>query len=214
MSSQQKSATMEEQEKQTIEYLRNHPGFFNDNAALLAELEVPHVQSGNRVSLIERQVKILREQKGELKVHLQELIAIARDNDSLNKRLNSLTLALLLEKDREAFITQLKKRLHDDFAADIVTLHLREGDIEPGWQDLYQIVKQEGVKCGSPAESNKQQLFGEMADGIDSVALISLGEAGLLAIGSHDSEHFHKDVATDYLKQLAAVVKVILARLN
>ncbi len=214
MSSQQKNEAMAEQEKQTIEYLRNHPRFFHDNLALLAELEVPHLQSGNRISLIERQVKILREQRGELKRHLQELIAIARDNDSLNKRLNSLTLALLLEKDKEAFIAQLKKRLHDDFAADIVTLHLREGDIEPDWQDLYQAVKQHGVTCGSPAESNKQQLFGEMADGIDSVALISLGEIGLLAIGSHDSEHFHKEIATDYLKQLAAVVKTILARFD
>ncbi len=214
MSSQQTNEVVEDQEKQIIDYLRNHPHFFDNNSALLAELSVPHAQSGNPVSLIERQVKVLREQSLELKAHLQELIAIARDNDDLNQRLNSLTLALLAEQDKTLFIELLKKRLHDDFAADAVALHLREGDIEPDWHDLYQAVKQSGVKCGRIAESNKQLLFGEMADSIDSVALISLDEVGLLAIGSHDNEHFHSDIATDYLKQLAAVVRMILARLN
>lgn len=214
MSSRQTNEVVENQEKQIIDYLRNHPHFFDNNPALLAELSIPHAQSGNPVSLIERQVKVLREQTLDLKAHLQELIAIARDNDNLNRRLNSLTLALLAEQDKASFIELLKKRLHDDFAADVVALHLRKGDIEPDWHDLYQVVKQHGVKCGHTAESNKRLLFGEMADSVDSVALISLDEVGLLAIGSHDREHFHRNVATDYLKQLAAMVKVILVRLN
>lgn len=212
MSSQQTKEVTQEQEKQVIEYLRNHPRFFENQSALLAELSLSHGQTGNRVSLIERQVKILREQNRELKTHLQELIAIARDNDELNQRLNSLTIALLAVADGDALRTLLNERLHQDFAADAVTLHQCEGDIEADWQELYDSVARDGVKCGSTAEANKQLLFGNMADGIASLALISLGDEGLLAIGSHDSDRFHKDVATDYLKQLAAVIKAVLAR--
>lgn len=212
MSSQQTKEVTPDQEKQVIEYLRNHPRFFENQPSLLAELSLTHGQTGNRVSLIERQVKILREQNREFKAHLQELITIARDNDDLNQRLNSLTLELLAMPDRAALTELLNERLHQDFAADAVTLHRREGDIEVDWQELYDTVASQGVKCGNTAEANKQLLFGSMADGIASLALISLGDEGLLAIGSHDSERFHKDIATDYLKQLAAVIKAVLAR--
>jgi len=212
MSSQQTKEVTPDQEKQVIEYLRNHPRFFENQPALLAELSLTHGQTGNRVSLIERQVKILREQNREFKAHLQALITIARDNDDLNQRLNSLILELLAMPDSAALTELLNERLHQDFAADAVTLHRREGDIEVDWQELYDTVASQGVKCGSTAEANKQLLFGSMADGIASLALISLGDEGLLAIGSHDSERFHKDIATDYLKQLAAVIKAVLAR--
>lgn len=56
MSSQQTSEVMEDQEKQVIEYLRNNPRFFDNNPELLAELAVPHEQSGNVVSLDRKSV--------------------------------------------------------------------------------------------------------------------------------------------------------------
>ena len=214
MSSQQKSEAMQDQEKQTVEFLRNHPHFFETNTELLAELELSHGQSGNRISLIERQVKVLRDQSSDLKAHLQELINIARDNDTLHSRLNKLTLALLAVEDRTALTELLKRQLHEDFAADCVALNLLEGEIPADWQELYDSAAKFGVKCGSTGMVNKGLLFGEMADGIESLALISLGEYGLLAIGSHDKEHFHKGVATDYLKQLAGVIKAMLGRLS
>ncbi len=214
MSSQLTNEVVENQEQQVVEYLRKHPNFFDVHTELLSGLRLSHRQSGNSVSLIERQVKVLREQNRELKNHLQELISIARDNDDLSQRLNSLIIALLAVKNRAELVSLLEERLHKDFAADVISLHFREADIEPDWQELYDAVAIESVKCGHTAEQNKQLLFGEMAEGIDSLALISLGEHGLLAIGSHDREHFHTALATDYLKQLAAVIKVTLTHLN
>ncbi len=214
MSSQQTDDVMQDQEKQVIEFLRTHPHFLDNNPSLLAELSVPHGLKGNLESLIERQVKLLREQNRDFKARLQELIAIARENDDLHQRLNKLVVAMLAVDQRDALIALLKTQLHEDFAADAVNLHLREGDIEPEWQELYSSVAGVSVKCGNTAEVNKQLLFGDMADGIDSLALLSLGKYGLLAIGSHDEERFHKDVATDYLKQLAEVIKAMLARLS
>ena len=46
------------------DYLRRHPEFFNDHPELVAEIAVPH-GSGDAVSLVERQVRALREQNEE-----------------------------------------------------------------------------------------------------------------------------------------------------
>src|SRR5690554_3034051 len=45
---------------EVAEYLRQNPAFFVEHDDLLADLLIPH-QSGQAVSLVERQVKLLRE---------------------------------------------------------------------------------------------------------------------------------------------------------
>ena len=47
-------------EKQIADYLRNHPKFFANQEDLLANLSLPH-ESGKAISLVERQVAILRD---------------------------------------------------------------------------------------------------------------------------------------------------------
>ena len=47
-------------------YLRLHPEFFIDHDELIPELRIPH-QRGDTVSLVERQVKLLRERNIEMR---------------------------------------------------------------------------------------------------------------------------------------------------
>ena len=47
-------------EEQVVDYLRNHLNFFTGKDELLAKLSLPH-ESGKAVSLLERQVTILRD---------------------------------------------------------------------------------------------------------------------------------------------------------
>jgi len=44
---------------QVASYLKKHPDFFINRDSLLAEITLPH-ESGQAISLLERQVKILR----------------------------------------------------------------------------------------------------------------------------------------------------------
>ena len=44
-------------------YLSEHPEFFNKQEDLLAKLRIPH-KSGGAISLLERQVSLLRRQQG------------------------------------------------------------------------------------------------------------------------------------------------------
>lgn len=203
-------------EKSLIEYLRTHPDFFQRQRELLAELNIPHGQ-GNVVSLIERQVEILRQQNGGLKRQLHDLVEIARDNDLLGQRMHQLTVALLHCRDRVALTEVLRKSLHDDFAADAVRVRFfnqpcAESPPEP-WQALGAGLAARRVRCGKPSPDEMTLIFGEMAESIGSVAVILLGAHGVLAIGSHDDERFDIDIGTDYLVKLGEIIAATLDRL-
>ena len=64
MSTQRKPEFVEEQvsEEAVREYLEAHPDFFEHNKALLSQLELPH-GAGGAVSLVERQVSVLRQKE-------------------------------------------------------------------------------------------------------------------------------------------------------
>jgi uncharacterized protein YigA (DUF484 family) len=57
-----------------------------------------------------------------------------------------------------------------------------------------------------------QRLFGSKAGEIESVAMMRLGDAGMLAIGSADPDRFQPGMGTLFLKMIAATVTAALAR--
>ena len=57
---QSDSETITIREDQVVGYLRRNPDFFARHDDLLAEISLPH-DSGSAISLLERQVNILRE---------------------------------------------------------------------------------------------------------------------------------------------------------
>ena len=50
-----------------VDYLRNNPDFFESQVPLLTELCIPHELGGKAVSLVERQVEVLRSNNKKLK---------------------------------------------------------------------------------------------------------------------------------------------------
>lgn len=75
-------------------YLSAHPEFFVDHDELIPDLRIPHLQGG-AVSLVERQVKLLRERNIEMRHRLSHLMDVARDNDRLFDKTRRLVLDLL-----------------------------------------------------------------------------------------------------------------------
>src|SRR5690606_36444363 len=74
-----------------IEYLLQNPDFLERHPQLLAELRIPH-PCGTAVSLLEHQARVLRERNRALQARLDELLAVARDNDRLAARTHPMTL--------------------------------------------------------------------------------------------------------------------------
>ena len=98
-------------EEQVVDYLRNHLNFFAGHEELLANLSLPH-ESGKAVSLLERQVTILRDRGIEARQKLNNLLENARNNDQLFDTTRNLVLALL----RADSITELASVTQDQLA--------------------------------------------------------------------------------------------------
>jgi uncharacterized protein YigA (DUF484 family) len=62
---------------QVADFLSNNPEFFEDRDALLLSMSLPH-QQGGAVSLVEKQVALLRERNLETKKRLDEFVRAAK----------------------------------------------------------------------------------------------------------------------------------------
>jgi uncharacterized protein YigA (DUF484 family) len=206
-----------EQEQSVIEYLKSHPKFFTDHPGVLTELELTH-SSGNAISFIERQVASLREEAQQSQSQLEELIAVARENEQLNSRLHHLTLSLIDSVNFEEVADSLENMLHDDFRAEAVELHLysaaeMDDESNPDLDGFREFLESRTPRCGRLPRTQLDYLFGPQAADIQSTALIPLrgeGLTGILAIGSHSEHRFHPGMGTNYLTRLGEIVSKTL----
>jgi uncharacterized protein len=201
-------------------YLRKHPEFFQERLELLETMQVPH-PSGEAVSLVARQLQLLRERNGKLQQQLNDILHIARDNDALSRRLHQLTLALLDAVSIDDALGGLRWSLHECFQADFVTVRLLEPVCETAIADLFvdrtdpaatyvaSLLEGGTPECGFPAPDQAALLFGNDAHLIMSYALIPLSHAGLkgvLAIGSCDPSRFEAGMGHLFLTQMGEIV--------
>ncbi len=165
------------EEKTVADYLRENPDFFRNNASLLATLEIPH-SCGPAVSLVEHQVKVLRDQNTQLKRKLMDLVQVARDNNRLNERMHQLTLGLINTNTLVALLDTLREHLQGEFKADTVTLrlagipeaHARECGVDiydpagPELAHFGSFLKSCRPQCGRFKSEQLQYLFGDQAE--------------------------------------------------
>jgi uncharacterized protein YigA (DUF484 family) len=208
------NAPSDEQTEQVAEFLRTHPDFLAANPEVLADIELPH-ETGEAVSLIERQVRVLREQSHRYRSQLEDLIAVARENEALNRRLHELTLALIDAREFDEVVTVLQDELRDQFKADAVELKLFAHEdlaahVGEGTPDLFRDFLDRGrPSCGRLDNRQLEYLFGSFAGETGSAALIPLRGiqvSGILAIGSRDADRFHAGKGVDFLRRLGEVV--------
>ena len=215
------------EDKTVADYLRENPEFFQNNVSLLADLEIPH-SVGPAVSLVEHQVKILRDQNSQLKRKLMDLVQVARDNNRLNERMHQLTLELISTSSLVQLLDTLRDNLLGEFNADTVNLRVtgipdplaRECDVDsfnPEAAELEHFetfLKSPRPQCGRFKPAQLTYLFGDQAEAIESAALVPLGQKcafGLLAIGSQNASHFHPGMGTLFLTHLGELLGMLLA---
>src|SRR5471032_64071 len=95
-------------------YLEAHPDFFIEHEELLPALRIPH-QRGDTISLVERQMTILRDRNIELRHRLSHLMDVARDNDRLFEKTRRLILALMDATSLEDVVIGVEDSLRQDF---------------------------------------------------------------------------------------------------
>jgi len=219
-------------EERIERYLGLNPDFFERHQPLLARMRLPHMRTGSTVSLVERQVEVLREQKTDADRRLAEFIAVARANDSLAERIHRFTRRLLRAPTAAAALTSLEASLREDFDAFHSVLLLTapiESLVHSNFEPFLRAVATEDVnlrsfeallatgkpRCGQVRDSQRDFLFGPEAASIGSVALVPLGEGGvvgLLALGSAERERFHPGMSTEFLKRMGELITDALMR--
>jgi len=119
MSTQRKAEfsdrTISEQAVQ--DYLADNPDFFERHGDLLKSLRLPH-GSGGTVSLVERQVSVLRQKELKNDRKLKELLAVARANDALATKIHLLTVKLLRADSLKETLACIEGTLRSNFDAD------------------------------------------------------------------------------------------------
>jgi uncharacterized protein len=206
-------------EQQVADYLAEHPNFFNTHEDLLLELKLPHVR-GSAVSLVERQVGVLRERNRELRHRLNDFMQIARQNGSLFDNTSRLGLALLEADSLHAVINAVKNSLLDDFKMDAASLLLFGANAAPQQEFVQWITPTElNDTCAKLLHSNAPTrgplredeaafLFpGNFAIASAAIAPLSYrGKMGVLALGSTDASHFASSMDTIFIDFLASLL--------
>src|SRR5579859_5247909 len=107
-----------ETEEETIAaYLQHNPDFFERHHAVLARLRLPHLRGGATISLVERQIEVLREKHTTLESKLAELVHVARANDAVAEKMHRFTRRLLHARSRVEAVAKLEASLREDFDA-------------------------------------------------------------------------------------------------
>lgn len=195
-----------------VDYLKQNPSFFQHNADLLCDLEVPHL-SGAAVSLVERQVALLRERNIEARHRLVRIVEAARNNDRLFEKTRQLVLQMLESESNEQLIEQTRAGLTKELEADFCALKFFcEHETEPKSSDavLAGLVERLEPVCGQLDEEPRTLLFEQDAQAIESAVVVPLireGKlTGVLAVGSSDAAHFNRNIGTVFLSFIADVL--------
>lgn len=212
-------------------YLAATPEFFERHAQLLARIRLPDARGGaSTVSLLERQVEVLRERNRQLERKVTDFVEVARENDALGSRVLAMARRLIAAGDKVAKIAAIEAALREDFGAGQSVLVLT-GTHAP--QDLpenrflrvvpadapdlrsFETLFSSGKpRCGQLRDSQREFLFGADAATIGSVALVPLGGKagfGLLACGSTDAQRFNPTMSTDFLAHIGELIAAALA---
>ena len=208
-------------EAKVIEYLQQNPEVLMAYPAIFSSLSIPH-ETGVATSLLERQLKLLRDENQSLKSKIDELVVIARENEELNQRFHRLALELMHADQLHDVLAMVQDQVQTFFYTDFVCFRFLPGVSDPGHilNDLL-LDSESGIVasvtpwidsrrpiCGQQDGKINQALFG--ADiRIGSSALIPLyhaGNLGLLCLGSVSAERFGRTMGTIFLQQLGELV--------
>lgn len=216
-------AATETEEESIAAYLQHNPDFFERHQALLARLRLPHVRGGSTISLVERQIEVLREKHASLEGKLAELVQVARGNDAIADKLHRFTRRLLGARARTEAISRIEASLREDFDAFHAVLVLIGEQADQAAQRFVRTIRPDDAnlksfetlfasgkpRCGQARDSQREFLFGSDANDIGSIALVPLGEkgaVGLLAIGSTDRDRFHPGMSTEFLARMGELI--------
>lgn len=194
---------------------------------MLASVQLTSPHAGRAVSLLERQVEILRERLRQLELRTAEMIRHGQDNTALLQRLHRWTCGLLAVDAPDALPAAVIEGLQREFDVPMVALKVWGVDVPWTNAPFAQGVSDDARAfasslpqpyCGANPGVEAVQWLPDPA-AVASVALLPLRRAvqqpafGLLVLGSPDARRFQASAGTDFLARIGELAAVALGRL-
>ena len=211
---------------QVAAWLQQNPEFFETHRDLLSQIRLRHPHGGRAISLIERQVTVLRDSNRMLEKRVADFLRIGRDNDALSMKMQGLAHALLGEREPSRLPGLLCAGLRRGFDVPFVLVrlwadvNLPETSQGPVSSRLRQWADRLDQPLCGPAEQQDEIVawFPDRGQEVASLAVMALRAGnetqsfGLLVIGSHDPNRFQSGMGTVVLEQLADMAGASLSR--
>ena len=196
--------------KDVEEFLRAHPNFLQDRPGLLAVLNLPHGGEG-AVSLVERQVSVLRQRNIVSRQQINALSDIGRENDRLLEATRRTVLALLAGTNRQELAQIWLVQVTNTFKAELGALIWITG--EPNSNSAESVAGKligqgESFSGVLRPEEMKAMFTSDASQGSAALSPIRNGSdiLGVLAVGARDSARYRQEDGTIFLEYLAEVI--------
>ena len=192
-------------------FLLDNLNFFESRESLVGELNFKH-SSSSAASILERQVKKLREEHKNLMDLLSSFMKTASINEDLFNKSKGLTLKILGSSSKEEIIKIVESSFSDDFNVDECLLEFYKSKEIDNIESVTGLsFHKAAIHCGSFSTEKVETLFKDK--GIESmvVAVIVIkNEIGLLKLGSKDRTRYLGDEDTTFIQYIRDVLEVKL----
>jgi len=208
-----------------------NPDFFNQHADVLPRLHIPH-ETGGAISLIEKQVNVLRTKCSSLENSLRDLINVARENERLHLRMHRLIQDIISAESLHKLVTISRESLIANFNADDVRVfltssaenteslekafsrkaednHYTLSSKDPVFDMFSKNFAESETFCGPLNDEQRALLCTGCETELASAAVIPLqfnGQLGLVVMGSADASRFDSGKGVMFLNQLGEVL--------
>jgi len=205
------------------QYLLEKPNFLIENPELLSQFELNYGEQ-DAFSLVERQVKTLRDKNNHLQGQQIEMLATAHANEALlilcNQFMRELVDSSSLADLCGRVVHHLKLLFKLDAAAIVLVGDFDKCESVKTYSKAKQLkdllncqFPDDQPLCGRLGRKTKLTLFGEGSHDYQSCALIPLGsncEHGLVALASTNVERFDPDMGTLFVELIAKYVTALV----
>ncbi len=224
--SDSEKAVSEISEEEILSYLEKHPDLLMRHPDLLERLQIPHNTGKGMVSLIERQVEVLRDKNRQQEEQLFVLIGNAQQNEEITEKLHRYSLQLSSASGVKELLQNTVAELQRLFDLAAVSIHIKPEYQDDGLQTptltektfaaLFDTLGKDTSSCHDALDDELlTALFGNNASAVKSCALLALDtphRVGLIALGASEREHFSPQMGTLILSRLGEQFSTALKR--
>ena len=192
-------------------FLLENIDFFVSRESLVSELSFKH-DSGGASSLLEMQVKRLRDEQSRLMEMLTSFVSTGQDNEDLFLKSKTLTLALIEAKDVGSIVETVESFFQDIIGADTCNLVVAS---DQEVQELESVtgleMNKNSIHMGPFSQEKMSFIFQdeEMLSGVISIFKVK-NKFGLLKIGSKDQTKYLGDGDTTFIEYFRDVIASVI----